>query len=1021
MVPLFPSLGRTNFRWHKGDIFWRVDWWRVTLALPGRGRRTEGTDFDRLTNDPMVGSDRMARGPGPKSKFLGRVGEISCTVVPTNRPWELDIDAIVLSVGTVLGGLGVAVRTQFPGAAWKSIPYSMITPDRPGLLELRESARTGSGLRLAVLATVHEGGMPSGVEGEPTLGAVGVATASALRTAADAQVTAIGVPLLSTGVLGFPHREVAEVAIPAARRALDGLSGSSLRLLVFFGSDEESALAIRTAWHQVPVNHPGETKIAATSPAQTRQVPESPAYSTVELAGGVSSDLVDPNVGIPLIRDQLGVAPYVSMLATVIADRKTPLPLSVGIFGEWGSGKSYFMGLLRGQVDQLACSKNPSYCEEVVQIGFNAWHYSDSNLWASLGDEIFRQLAGSGPNAEERREQIRTELGERLAEREELEAATRRAQEAAAVLQADVDAATAAKRTSARDLVKALRESGQLGALWRRLGVHDEIEQGTLLAEELHGALADADVLRRSSQDRRGKLALATAAAVLLAATFAAVLLPIAKEWLAGIGVLFTSIAGAGIAAMCRARSGLRALRALAEELRASLDRSARHHVAPKVAETLDALRKAETDQCIAEAQLGEVLSRVAELGRRLTELTPGNRLYAFLADRAHGGSYTRGLGLISTMRKDFQQLVELMADWRAHPDSGGAPRKPLDRIVLYIDDLDRCGPRQVVEVLEAVHLLLALELFVVVVGVDPRWLARSLCSHYDNILEGSSTGDGTWRVTPEDYLEKIINIPMVLPDMSSGSMNQLLRSMLEDNAAVPGATPNSPRDDRAVEPQLQSRRPAPDPPTISVEPGSEVDSLQRTGKAGETPRPLTDPEITLLATLDPLVGTPREAKRLFNLYRMLRATRDLSDASRFLGDDERPGEYQAVIVLLGLLTAHARLLGEALHTPPDPASAIRGGLMHRSPSTSWDEFVANFEPQRSSQGWVNKIIGPVPEDEARHWIRTHRSLVVISTAITLVDVSCFQLWVPRICRFSYVLLPPGDGSPTALGMPTMS
>jgi hypothetical protein len=32
------------------------------------------------------------------------------------------------------------------------------------------------------------------------------------------------------------------------------------------------------------------------------------------------------------------------------------------------------------------------------------------------------------------------------------------------------------------------------------------------------------------------------------------------------------------------------------------------------------------------------------------------------------------------------------------------------------------------VELLEAVHLLLAVDLFVVVVAVDPRWLLRSLC-----------------------------------------------------------------------------------------------------------------------------------------------------------------------------------------------------------------------------------------------------------------------------------------------------
>jgi hypothetical protein len=49
-----------------------------------------------------------------------------------------------------------------------------------------------------------------------------------------------------------------------------------------------------------------------------------------------------------------------------------------------------------------------------------------------------------------------------------------------------------------------------------------------------------------------------------------------------------------------------------------------------------------------------------------------------------------------------------------------GRPPPTLSRIVLYIDDLDRCPEKLVVEVLRAVHLLLAFDLFVCVVAVDP-------------------------------------------------------------------------------------------------------------------------------------------------------------------------------------------------------------------------------------------------------------------------------------------------------------
>jgi hypothetical protein len=103
---------------------------------------------------------------------------------------------------------------------------------------------------------------------------------------------------------------------------------------------------------------------------------------------------------------------------------------------------------------------------------------------------------------------------------------------------------------------------------------------------------------------------------------------------------------------------------------------------------------------------------------------------------------------------------------------------------VLYIDDLDRCRPRQVIEVLQAVHLLLALDLFVVVVGVDPRWLVRSLREQYPGTLE-AEPGPGAAAAppggadlagaVPTDYLQKIFNIPFTLPAFRGDQLGQLL------------------------------------------------------------------------------------------------------------------------------------------------------------------------------------------------------------------------------------------------------
>src|SRR5262249_42283739 len=100
----------------------------------------------------------------------------------------------------------------------------------------------------------------------------------------------------------------------------------------------------------------------------------------------------------------------------------------------------------------------------------------------------------------------------------------------------------------------------------------------------------------------------------------------------------------------------------------------------------------------------------------------------------------------------------------------------PLERIVLYIDDLDRCPPRQVVEVLEAVHLLLALDLFVVVVAVDARWLIRSLEYHHHELFKGGTQKN---LATPIDSLDKIFQIPFTLLTPTPGATGGFLRSLL--------------------------------------------------------------------------------------------------------------------------------------------------------------------------------------------------------------------------------------------------
>ncbi|MGW4056883.1 P-loop NTPase fold protein [Amycolatopsis sp. NPDC004747] len=902
----------------------------------------------------------MNDAPHPQVKPLRTVDGVSYGVALTNRPWELPVDALVVSVGGGFGQVAAAVEEQFPDPGWDSIDLNQVKPGEPAVLDL-SSHSGGHQLRMAVLATPHA----SDERQSATPQAIATAAREAIFAAADAGATSVALPLFATGQLGMEPVVAADALIGGALGA-----HTAVRKVVFFSLREDHVDTIAARW----------------TSAHFPRRPPARGFSADQLAGGLTKDLVDPNECIPLSRDHLGVKPYVSMLATVIAAKDTPLPLSIGVFGEWGAGKSFFMGMLRGQVKELEGA--PGQCRKIAQVGFNAWHYADANLWASLGDEIFRQLAEpvrqpGEPHAEHRarlREgaRLRDRLAGELEQRKQLTAVTERAQAEAAALKLKIGEARGNRRTRALDLVRALRKSPvlreQYAEVWRKLGVGDPAEQGRLLAGELRETREETGELRRISRYRHGRTALVVAAVVLLAGVGLTAFVPDVRSWLIGVGAVFGAFTAAGLTLVRAARGGLRRLRDLAEDLQNGLDEAAQREVA--------ALRQADAEQQIAERQLEEVVARIGELGRQLTELTPGRRLYAFLAERSRTDDYHGNLGLISTIRKDFEKLVALMTDGE---DDG---TRPLDRIVLYIDDLDRCSPRQVVDVLQAVHLLLAFDLFVVVVGVDPRWLLRSLSAHYDRLIEADPVvrADG-WHVTPEDYLEKILNIPLVLPRMPDGSLRRLLDGMAEPPAAT--ATAPAEPEPPELEPAASSLwdRPVTDLP---VEPGSQVAAQLDPAEPPAKPRPLTEPEIALLARLDRLVDTPRDAKRLINLYRMLRATRDLSTASAFLD-----GEFEAVVVLLGTCTAHGRLLGR-----------FADALLHRAPQTSWADFVAGLQPVENGGQWRSEAIGAIADGEVAHWAHLHRSLADLAPSITLPDVSLFQAWVPRVRRFSYVLSP---------------
>ncbi|RRR71115.1 MAG: hypothetical protein EI684_12020, partial [Candidatus Viridilinea halotolerans] len=99
-------------------------------------------------------------------------------------------------------------------------------------------------------------------------------------------------------------------------------------------------------------------------------------------------------------------------------------------------------------------------------------------------------------------------------------------------------------------------------------------------------------------------------------------------------------------------------------------------------------------------------------------------------------------------------------------------------RMVIFIDDLDRCLPEQAIGVLEAIKVLLDIRGCIFVLGVDREIIEHGIRVRYKEfaLAEGHS---GPFPVAERDYLEKIVQIPFSLPPLAPHAITSFLQRRL--------------------------------------------------------------------------------------------------------------------------------------------------------------------------------------------------------------------------------------------------
>jgi KAP family P-loop domain len=89
-------------------------------------------------------------------------------------------------------------------------------------------------------------------------------------------------------------------------------------------------------------------------------------------------------------------------------------------------------------------------------------------------------------------------------------------------------------------------------------------------------------------------------------------------------------------------------------------------------------------------------------------------------------------------------------------------------RIVVLIDDLDRCSPKKALEVFESIKVFLDIGGFIYIIGLSHGTVSKLITAEYEKS-----------GIKGEHYIKKIIQIPLILPEWSIDDLEQFIEKVL--------------------------------------------------------------------------------------------------------------------------------------------------------------------------------------------------------------------------------------------------
>lgn len=248
--------------------------------------------------------------------------------------------------------------------------------------------------------------------------------------------------------------------------------------------------------------------------------------------------------------------------------------------------------------------------------------------------------------------------------------------------------------------------------------------------------------------------------------------------------------------------------------------------------------------------------------------------LWSALREFADTLFLSRAMNLqILAAKPDFRDQLGVMADIKSEIGFIShlletQNKRQQTRIVLFIDDLDRCEHRKAVEVLQAIMLLLADRdgsPFVIFLGIDARVIVRAIEEHYGDVLVKAG-------INGYEYLDKIVQIPFVIPAASRQDIGNYVDSLIWTNAekelvnskfAQKVTETTSAEEENIKIPSGKNSDETMSEPEVEELPIAQTESI---------PVTFTKPEREAIEScVNDIADNPRKIKRIINIYRLVR------------------------------------------------------------------------------------------------------------------------------------------------------